>query len=91
MLAWLIALVGLLGQQVEVTMGSADGATLVASVRAAQATMLGAEGFRIAHVDGVVSVEAASSSALSATISASAALRFFSSRAISPWSDVARF
>lgn len=51
-------------QQVEVAVGSADGATLVASVRPAQVAMLGPEGFRIARVDGVVGVEATSSSAL---------------------------
>ena len=56
---------GLLGEQVQVSVGDAAvDATLVASVLPAEATALGTEGFRISRADGVVRVDAATSSAL---------------------------
>ena len=58
-------LTGLLGEQIQVSVGDAAvDATLVASVLPAEATALGTEGFRISRADGVVRVDAATSSAL---------------------------
>eukprot|EP01043_Picozoa_sp_COSAG02_P031587 COSAG02_NODE_2068_length_9943_cov_5.977245_12_plen_281_part_00 len=56
---------GLLGEQIQVTVGKAAAdATLVASVLPAEAAALGTEGFRISQADGIVRLDAASSSAL---------------------------